>query len=382
MIDHRIHCSRLRHGLAFVACVLLPGIAQAHVKWFCGPIDPSLPPAPLQQVLSQLFFTCLAGFATLVAFGGGCDAVLARVVPVPREGDRRGVIVDVVVRVGLAVYAVCLWRDLAVVLWADDATGSVLTPEMVDRDHLVGLLQLAIAAMVLIPRLSVAAAAGLLTLFGIGVGRFGPFYMIDYLFFVGLALYVALGQPALRRHLHLASWRVSILTASLSLSLMWTAVEKFLFPQWTIAVLLRHPSVTAGFPFPSVTTIAGFVEFSLSFYLLVGRAVLVRVAAVLLAGVFVIAMPEFGMVDVVGHIPVLIILVATLLQGETRLQLWFRGRTAGLLASVAAVAVRYVIVLTILMSLYYGLHAASVWAEGKPVKLSQPSPVGARSTGS
>ncbi|WP_242150207.1 hypothetical protein [Sphingomonas sp. BAUL-RG-20F-R05-02] len=285
---------------------------------------------------------------------------------------------DIVVRIGLAVYAVCLWRNLAVVLWADDATGSVLTPEMVNRAHWIGLLQLVIAGMVLVPRLSLAASAGLFTLFAIGVARFGPFYMIDYLFFVGLAIYVALGQPVLRRRIHIASWRVSILTGSLSLSLMWTAVEKFLFPQWTIAVLLHHPGITAGFPFPSVATIAGFVEFSLSFYLLVGRAVLVRIAAVLLAGVFIMAMPEFGMVDVVGHIPVLIILVATLLQGETRLQQVFRGPVSSPWASARAVLIRYVAILTVLMSLYYGLHALSVWAEGKPVALSQPSPPSAR----
>ncbi len=377
-MKHSLHRLQRRHGLAVLALFFLPNAAHAHVKWFCGPIDASLPPAPLSQVLSQLFFTCLVGFAGLVAVGGGLDALLARIVPATREGARRGIVVDIVVRIGLAVYAVCLWRNLAVVLWADDATGSVLTPEMVNRAHWIGLLQLVIAGMVLVPRLSLAASAGLFTLFAIGVARFGPFYMIDYLFFVGLAIYVALGQPVLRRRIHIASWRVSILTGSLSLSLMWTAVEKFLFPQWTIAVLLHHPGITAGFPFPSVATIAGFVEFSLSFYLLVGRAVLVRIAAVLLAGVFIMAMPEFGMVDVVGHIPVLIILVATLLQGETRLQQVFRGPVSSPWASARAVLIRYVAILTVLMSLYYGLHALSVWAEGKPVALSQPSPPSAR----
>ncbi|WP_242154478.1 hypothetical protein [Sphingomonas sp. BAUL-RG-20F-R05-02] len=362
-MKHGLHHLQRRHYLAVLALFFFPNVAYAHVKWFCGPIDASLPPVPVSQVLSQLFFTCLVGFAGLVALGGGLDALLARIVPATCEGDRRGIVVDVVVRVGLAVYAVCLWCDLAVVLWADDATGSVLTPEMVNRAHWIGLLQLMIAGMVLVPRLSLAASAGLLMLFAIGVARFGPFYMIDYLFFVGLSIYVALGQPTLRRQLRLASWRVSILTGSLSLSLMWTAVEKFLFPQWTIAVLLHHPGITAGFPFPSVATIAGFVEFSLSFYLLIGRAVLVRVVAVLLAGVFVMAMPEFGMVDVVGHIPVLVILVATLLQGETRLQQLFRSKESGPWASARAVLIRYVMILTVLMCLYYGLHAVSVWAD-------------------
>lgn len=348
------------------------------MKWFCGPIDGSLPPAPLWQVLSPLYFTCLIGFATLVALGGGCDAFIARFVPgSATNSPRNDILVDVIVRIAVAVYVVCLWRNLAVVLWADDATGSVLTPEMVNKDRLVGLLQLSIAGMVLVPRLSLLAAAGLLGLYAISVARFGLFYMIDYLFFVGLAIYVALGQPMMRRRIEFMSWRVSILTGSLSLSLMWTAVEKLLFPQWTIAVLLHHPGVTAGFPFPSVATIAGFVEFSLAFYLLVGRSILVRIAAVIFSFVFIMAMPEFGMVDVVGHIPVLVIFAATLLHGETRLQRSFRGPVNSASGSAATVMIRYVVVLATLMALYYGLHAVSVWAEGKPVRVNQPLPASA-----
>ncbi len=369
-----------RHtGLVLTACLLLPGVAEAHVKWFCGPIDPSLPPAPLAQVVSSLFLTCLIGFAASVAAGGACDAFLGRLVPASVPASRRtGIIVDVLVRVAVAAYAICLWRDLAVVLWADNATGSVLTPEMVNSARWIGALQLAIAVTVLVSRLSLLSAAGLLALYAIGVARFGLFYMIDYLFFVGLAVFVGLGQPLVRQRLDAASWRVPILTGSLSLSLMWTAVEKFLFPQWTIAVLLHHPAISAGFAFPSVATIAGFVEFSLAFYLLVGRAVLVRVAAVAFAFVFIMAMPEFGMVDVVGHIPVLVILAATLLQGETRLQQICRGPATSFAGSAGAVLVRYVVVLAALMALYYGLHAMSVWAEGKPVSTSRPSPPGAR----
>ena len=353
--------------------LVTPAVAQAHVKWFCGPIDTSIPPVPLRQVLTQLYFTSLAAFMVLVGVGAFLDALAERFLPrsVARL-DRAEWLVDWVIRIGLSAYALSLWRHLAVVLWADNATGSVLTPEMLNHHAVVGFLQLAIAGLVLVPRLSLAAAAGLLTLYAIGVARFGLFYMIDYLFFLGLTAYVALAQPMLRRF-RLAAARTSILTASLSLSLMWTAVEKFLFPQWTIAVLLHHPGITASYPFPTVTTIAGFVEFSLSFYLLAGRAVLVRVAAVLLAGVFVIAMPEFGMVDVVGHIPVLIILVATLLHGETDLQRKFRGSAAGAWRSGLRVAASYVTTLFVLMLLYYGLHAGSVWLTGKPVRVSQPA---------
>ena len=377
MIETSIRTRRAVYRIGFALLLMTSAVAQAHVKWFCGPINTSIPPAPLRQVLTQLYFTGLAAFSTLVGIGAFFDALTERFLPrsVARL-DQAEWLVGWVIRIGLSAYALGLWRHLAVVLWADDATGSVLTPEMLNHHAVVGYLQLAIAGLVLVPRLSLAAAAGLLTLYAIGVARFGLFYMIDYLFFLGLTAYVALAQPMMRGF-RLATWRTSILTASLSLSLMWTAVEKFLFPQWTILVLLHHPGITGGYPFPTVTTIAGFVEFSLSFYLLSGRAVLVRVAAVLLAGVFVIAMPEFGIVDVVGHIPVIIILVATLLHGETDLQRTFRGSAAGAARSGVRVAASYVATMFVLMLLYYGLHAGSVWLGGKPVRVSQPAPAAA-----
>lgn len=373
-IPHRRRASVL---LAMVAGATVPGLAEAHVKWFCGPIDPLIPPAPMREVFSALFWTCLLGFAALVGIGALVDAGLARWSSRGLARPTRSAIapglVDLVVRVGLAIYAICLWRDIAVVLWADDATGAILTPDLLERNRLVGLVQLAVAGLVLVPRLSLVAGAGLAFLYALGVAKFGPFYMIDYLFFVGVAIYVALGDPALRRFRELAAWRIPIMTGSLALSLMWTAVEKFLFPEWTVAVLLRHPSIAAGFALPSVTTVAGFVEFSLSFYLLVGRPVLVRAAAVLLVAVFVVAMPEFGVVDVVGHIPVIVILAATLIEGETPLQRRFRGPRSGsgAVASAGAVLARYVATLVVLTGLYYGLHAASAWSAGRPVTAAQ-----------
>ena len=60
-----------------------------------------------------------------------------------------------------------------------------------------------------------------------------------------------------------------------------TVQEKFLYPQWTEIVLLIHPQIAAGLPIPLVTVIAGFVEFSLAFYLITG-ATLLRVDAALL----------------------------------------------------------------------------------------------------
>lgn len=347
--------------LAVLLSLLLSGAAQAHVKWFCGPIDSSIAPAPPQQVLSPTFLLAALLFTALVAAGGLVDALLARLVPgAAAKFSKNYLIGEIVLRLGMSAYAFCLWQNLAVVLWADTSSASILTPDLLGRGPLTAFLQLAIAIMVLIPRASIVTGIALAVLYAAGVEHYGAFYMIDYLFFPGAAAYIALSDPWLKRYPRVADRRIAILTVSVSL--MWTAVEKFLFPQWTISVLVHHPGITAGLPFDTVTVIAGFIEFSLAFYLLVGREILIRLSMVLLMGLFVVAMPEFGMVDVIGHISVITIFLVLILHGETQLQQVFRKGQSGVFASSARVAMLYLVALTGLTLLYYGLHALSVWA--------------------
>ena len=348
-------------ALVFAVLCFPPDIAQAHVKWFCGVIDESLPPVPLNEVLSPLHVFGIFLFTALVATGGLIDALLARILPgASAKVDRVAIVGDVVLRLGMALYAFCLWRGLAIVPWADGMKGSLLTPELLSHNRFVDLLQFSIAFMILAPRLSILAAAGIAALYAMGAAKYGLFHMIDYLFFLGIAAYIALSDPLLKGYPGLSLWRVPVLTASISLSLMWTAVEKFLFPQWTISVLSIHPNLTAGYSFATVTAIAGFVEFSLAFYLLVGRAILGRLCALILMAIFVAAMPEFGIIDVVGHISVIVILLVVLLHGETRLQTVFRGGGSSVFKSFKGVGVLYLVTLSGLTLLYYGLHAVLV----------------------
>nr|WP_253072809.1 hypothetical protein [Sphingomonas sp. H160509] len=76
-------------------------------------------------------------------------------------------------------------------------------------------------------------------------------------------------------------------------------------------------------------------------------------------------MPEFGMLDIVGHIPVILILVIALVAGETPLQIMCRGSDSGMLISGWKVGRAYVGTLAVLMLFYYGLHALSVWTVAK-----------------
>ncbi len=91
--------------------------------------------------------------------------------------------------------------------------------------------------------------------------------MTDYVFMPCLAAYiVSLSLPAARLA-RLARLREPLLVSGLAFSLAWTAIEKFLYSQWTDAVVATHPSLEIGLPLGVVVVIAGFVEFTLAFYL-------------------------------------------------------------------------------------------------------------------
>jgi hypothetical protein len=110
--------------------------------------------------------------------------------------------------------------------------------------------------------------------------------MIDYVFFPGLASYLALSTV---KHLRLQQARMPVVRISLAFSLMWVSIEKFVYPHWTVYVLQQHPIVTFGLEPHVVAQLAGIVEFTLAFSLLwtpVNR----RAAALVLAGLIPIAL--------------------------------------------------------------------------------------------
>ncbi len=162
-------------------------------------------------------------------------------------------------------YFLLLWDKGAVVLW--ERGGAILTPELLASVGWMSALQFMIAASVGWRRGCLFAAAGILILYGYGITQFSVFHMTDYVFFPGIAAYLALtwtGTPGALR------WRVSLLSGGLAFGLMWTAVEKFVYPLWTLDVVAEHPDLAFGFPWPFVVVVAGFVEFTLAFYLVTG----------------------------------------------------------------------------------------------------------------
>ena len=156
----------------------------------------------------------------------------------------------------------------------------------------------------------------------------------------------------------LRSQRMLILHASICVSLMWGAVEKWAYPQWTFPLLAERPYLTFGLLPEDFMVVAGFVEFAFAFYILTGFGLL-RLAILGLGAIFAAAILDFGKVDAIGHLPILVAMAAMFLHGPTQLQSLasqqFRtAPSARLVQQVSAFATT----VFIFFAAYYGLQYA------------------------
>jgi hypothetical protein len=339
-------------GAAVLA--LLPHAAGAHVKWFCAVADCAQPPAPLGRVLSPLFAAVAGVFVALVFAGFLLDGFAGRRWPrLVAQPGATAVLEEKLLRLAVGGYFLLLWDKGAVVLW--ERGSALLTPELMAAAGWMGALQFLVASGVAFRATLPVAAAAICILYIYGIAQFGIFHMTDYVFFPGIAAYLALswlGNPwALR-------WRTMVLSGGLAFGLMWTAVEKFLYPQWTLDIVGRHPDLAFGFPWPFAVLTAGFVEFTLAFNIMLGRG-LVRFGALAYAAIFLAAVPEFGHLDAVGHLPIIGILVVVALHGGSPLQRLCGLHLRGRVANAGGVAGLYVASLVAFVAMYYCLQ----WAE-------------------
>jgi hypothetical protein len=344
-------------GLGVLVAALSAGRAEAHVKWFCGAVDVTTPPLPLHAVLTSTVLALGVGALILVSVGRLADGLAERRWPGMLRKNHQPIVEELIVRTGMGFFLVLLWLDAGVAAWGTPQDRVILTPELLDS---AGWLQLATAALMVSRRTLPLAALGLATVYVVGISRYGLHHMVDYLFFLGFALYLALSGPAFDRRPELRHWRVSILTATVAFSLMWTGVEKLLYPQWAAIVVAGHPIVTLGFPESFVVMAAAFVEISVAFYLLVGRSLL-RVDAVIVIVVLLAAVPEFGALDTVGHLPLVSALLVVVLHGPTPLQRSLYPRQAGPVATAAWTGGLYLLSVAVVMAAYYAVQQTTAW---------------------
>jgi hypothetical protein len=344
----------MRRALAGVAALLggltaaLP--AQAHVKWF-APYIVDAAPQPIGATLTNPWFW--TGIGLVLAF---FLATLA----VERAAIGRTVLG------GLDRTSAPLWNRADDFMRASTgaffiaifAVGGVyLTPDLKTDSELISWAQLLIAACVFSRRTMPIAAAGIIALWVVALREYDFFHLLDYLALgVGVAGYLVLAST------NDAKWRERrflVLRWGVAIALMWSSLEKFAYPNWFYPLVEEKPFLTFGMPRDVFIPMAGVAEFTLGFGLL-WTPLVRRLSALALLVVFFTAVYPFGRIDLVGHALIMAVLFLVAADPCTRVGVpAARLRSAGVsLGRLTAVPAGLAVALMVLVSGYWGLHAA------------------------
>ncbi len=324
-----------------------PGLiapAAAHVKWFNQNYCVGCSPDALDNVVDRRWLWLLALFALLSLCAFVIDRLCAENANrwIDRFVQQMQTRPEDYLRVGLGVFLLCLWLQ----------PGVLLTPELHTSNPAIAWIQLGLAATTLSWRTTWIACCGVFILYGLAVEQYGLFHMMDYPIFFGIAGYLAIHSLRLSR---LQPFAGSVLVAAVSATLLWASLEKWAYWVWTMPVMAQHSDLDLGFNPKAYVVLAGFVEFFLAYFLLAGRF-FGRLAAFGLLLIFVAAVFDFGKIDAVGHLMIILALVVIILQGAQPVSNAFTlpklGITWGAFASLGILGV----VLSAYVLGYYGLH--------------------------
>ncbi len=329
--------------LALLVNAILVGSASAHVKWFCA-YDIAGKPRGLANVLCP-DFEYLLGASMLALLAGavfeGTFVGMATLRVMDRVSSALRENIETLFRAGTAFFFISIWA----------VGGILLTPELTTNSTLIGALQLGIAAGMVSRRTMPLSALGIFVLFGNAIGQYGLFHLADYPVFLGVAVYLALTGLQLNFY-NIAP--IDMVRWSAGVTLMWASIEKWAYPEWTFPLLTQHPGMMFGLDAELFMRAAGVVEFALAFALM-WTPLVRRVAALILAVMFISAVGTFGKVDLIGHTLIVVVLLAVVGDNRTELRLVRRPWL---------MPIGYAASLCLFMVLYYAGHTL---AFGTPI---------------
>ena len=323
--------------LGLLINVTLSASASAHVKWFCA-YNVAGQPDGLENVLCP-DFEFLTGLSILALMTGSVLEGTTIGFAMLRSLDRVTRLIhdnlEIITRAAVGFFFIAIWG----------AGGILLTPELKTNSTLIGMIQLGIAAGMLSRRTMPLSALGICTLYAVAISQYGIFHLADYPVFLGVAAYLAL--TGLQTDL-LGARPIDILRWTAGITLMWASIEKWAYPEWSYPLFIEHPGMSLGFTPEFYMRAAGAVEFALAFSL-IWTPLVRRVGAVILAGMFVSAVFEFGKIDLIGHSLIVVALLGIISDsgGQTS-----RLRNSWLLPF------GYVASLAAFLALYYVGHEA------------------------
>lgn len=317
--------------------------AWAHVKWF-EEYEVAADPVPIATTLSLPAFWLAIGLV-LVFFLA--TTVLERRAP----GQAATRVLDRGTRLlhdHADAFMVAVLTAFFVALFA--VGGSYLTPELKTESELLPWAQLLIAILAIWRRTRRVAAVLIVLLWVVAMGQYDLFHLYDYLALgLGLAGYLFLSG------MKDGPWRdrrFAVLRWGIALALMWSSMEKFMYPQWFMPLLEEKPFLAFGIPFAPYTTMAGVAEFTLGFGLL-WTSLVRRLSATALFVLMFSAVYPFGRVDMIGHATILAALLVAIAdpRRDDALEVTPRDRRATWLVPVGLT-----IALAVTMLSYAGQH--------------------------
>jgi hypothetical protein len=321
---------------AFVVNALAASPAAAHVKWFCA-YNIAGQPIGLENVLCP-DFEFLAGISVLLLMSGCLAEGTYLGEAVLRVLDRTTRIMhdntELLFRAAVGFFFGAIWAF----------GGILLTPELKTDSNVVGAIQLGIAAGMLSRRTMPLSACGIAALFAIAIWQYGIFHLADYPVFLGVAGYLAL--VGFQRDFF-GVRPIDVVRWTAGVTLMWASVEKWAFPEWSYPLLATHPGMTLGLDPVFFMRAAGAVEFALAFAMM-WTPLVYRLAAIILAGMFISAVLAFGKIDLIGHTLIVAALIAIIADDD--------GKKA-LVRYPWLAPVGYASALSLFLATYYVAHA-------------------------
>ena len=295
-------------GVAFA--VVFPSSASAHVKWF-APYNLDKPPLPINEVLTPEFVYFYIGSAIFIYAFFWFDRYFYQ-----REDLnhylKRYVISELQAMLLLRISVLLFFLSLAAYGFIEQ--GSLLTPDLKTDLVFVPWLQLTIALCALHRYTLPVIGASIFVLYAIATSLYGIFHMLDYLIFLGVGYFFL---ASLYRSDTWIRSRYVVMFAATGLTLLWASVEKWGYPYWTYPLLESNPGLLMGMSPNIYMLLAGFVEFNVTFILLSSVSMLSRAIALGLMFIFILAIYEFGLIDAIGHSPIIAILLVLVLRGPT-----------------------------------------------------------------
>lgn len=278
--------------------------AFAHVKWFSD-FTFADKPRSLEAILSPTFWALTALSVVVIALLVFLDYRTSKAGILERmkgwlEARKQ--------------YSLTIMKAAtAAVLLLSFQSGALFVPDLAAGHPAIAWIEFFFALLLLLPQAVSFVGLGLLGLALYGVSLYGWFHMLDYTLVLGVGYYLFVNGFSSDK---VKETGLIALYLGVGFSLCWVAMEKLVFPSWSLILLHENPQLTLGFHPDFFLKAAAFIEFALGYLMMI--CLLQRPLALVVTLVFFMTTLVFGKTEVVGHTLIHAALIVFLLQGRGR----------------------------------------------------------------